>query len=216
MFFVGRKNEIRLVIKTLERNASIIITGKYGIGRTALAKHIADIARDRWHFVMADFSRIASKACFDIFDQLFSSTQAHKKQRHLHYKPMRFRIANSTVNDTRKPVIVLDNIEKLPPRRLDFIRYIAAEEHFQFVAITESFLPQADFMKLRTVLMPSITINLGRLGHASTMEFFRHFAPRCGWTESRIKSLSEITNGYPLMMVDAVVRGCVRKQHMSR
>jgi len=215
MFFVGRKKEIRLAVKTLERNASIIITGKYGIGRTALAKHIAEIARDRWHFVMTDFSRIPSKACFDIFDQLFS-TQAHKKKHHPHYKPMRFRIANSTVDDTRKPVIVLDNIEKLPPRRLDFIRYIAAEEHFQFVAITESLLPQADFMKLRTILSPSITINLGRLGHAGTLEFFRHFAPRCGWTEGRIKSLSEITNGYPLMMVDAVVRNRVLKQHMSR
>lgn len=216
MFFVGRKKEIRLALKTLERNASIIITGKHGIGRTALARHIADIARDRWHFVMTDFSRIPSKACFDIFDQLFLLTQAHKKQRHLHYKPMRFRIANSTVYDTRKPVIVLDNIEKLPPRRLDFIRYIAAEEHFQFVAITESFLPQADFMKLRTILSPSTTINLGRLGHAGTLEFFRHFAPRCGWTEERIKSLSEITRGYPLMMMDAVVRGRVLKRHLSR
>jgi|GEM_PF-6755147 len=164
---------------------------------------------------MTNFSRIPSKACFDIFDQLFS-TQVHKKQLLLHYKPMRFRIANSTVDDTRKPVIVLDNIEKLPPRRLDFIRYIAAEEHFQFVAVTEGFLPQADFMKLRTILSPSITINLGRLGHAGTLEFFRHFAPRCGWTEGRVKSLSEITRGYPLMMMDAVVRGRVLKQHMSR
>jgi MoxR-like ATPase len=211
MFFVGRKNEIRLAIKTLERNANIIITGKYGMGRTALARQIADIARDRWHFVKTDFSRIASRACLDIFDQLFSLTQAHKKQHHLHYKPMRFRIANSTLHTAKKPVIVLDNIEKLPPRRLDFIRYIAAEEHFQFVAITESFLPPTDFIKLRTILMPSITINLGRLGHASALEFFRYFAPRCGWTKERIKSLSEITNGYPLMMMGAVKQACSRK-----
>ncbi|MCX5637072.1 MAG: ATP-binding protein [Planctomycetota bacterium] len=215
MFFVGRKKEIGLITRALERGENVIITGKYGSGRTALARNITENEKDRWHFIMTDFSQIPSKACSDIFNQLFSST-SHKKKHSLHYKPMRFKIANIALENTISPVIVLDNIEKLPPRRLDLIRYLASDGHFQFVAITENFLPEADFTRLRAILLPCITVSLGRLGYVSALEFFRHFAPQCGWTESRIKSLSEITHGYPLGMKEAVKQELLLKQRMSR
>jgi len=50
MYFVGREKEIEQMKEALERGKNVIVSGKYGMGRTSLIKHAADAMKDRWRF----------------------------------------------------------------------------------------------------------------------------------------------------------------------
>jgi ABC-type phosphate/phosphonate transport system ATPase subunit len=47
MYFVGRQQEIARILKDLERGDNVSVCGKYGIGRTSLLKHLAEITPAR-------------------------------------------------------------------------------------------------------------------------------------------------------------------------
>ena len=70
--FVGRRKEITRIEKALFRGETIIVSGKYGIGRTALVRHIAAGNTQYWRFVFVDGSRSASDICRSVFVELFS------------------------------------------------------------------------------------------------------------------------------------------------
>jgi len=78
-FFVGRENEIKQIIKALRRGDNVILTGKYGIGRTSLVKHIADTTRDRWRFIFVNFSQTPGRVCGYLIEELLPKTNGRKK-----------------------------------------------------------------------------------------------------------------------------------------
>ncbi len=208
MFFVGREKETKQIIKALKRGDNVILMGKYGIGRTSLAKHIADITPNRWRFIFIDFSQTPGKVCRHLMDRLLDGKSSKEYGKALGYKSIRFRISTLAFADQREPVLVLDNIEKLSTQKLDLIRCLAMTKRFRFVAILENFLREDKLFSLRAWLTPAFLTKVSYLSRQNGREFFHHYAAkhRLPWTESEINSIAEITGGYPLGMKEVLTR----------
>ena len=212
MYFVGREKEIGQIKEALEGGNNVIVSGKYGIGRTSLIKHIADVMNDQWRFVFVDFSKTPGSVCNYLLAELFPIHGFDHE--HLRYRPSRFRIATLALEDHRKHVLVLDNVAKLSAQKLDLIRYLTWEKRFQFVSIAESFLPTNGLFRLRVWMNPSILITLHHLMTSSVVQFFQQLSKehQLGWTEGQIKNLAEVTGGYPLRMQEIALRELERKR----
>jgi len=211
MYFVGREKEVEQIRESLEDGKNVILSGKYGMGRTSLIKHIGERMKDEWRFVFTDFSKTPGAICNHLLSKLFP--QHDLDPEYVKYKSSRFRIVALKLKDKRKHVLVFDNLAKLTSPKSDLLRYLTWEKRFQFIAIVESFLPRNDLFLLRVRLDPAVVINLERLCTGSGIRFFRSLSEEYGlhWTEGRIKSLSEVTGGYPLRMKEITVRELMQK-----
>jgi len=208
MCFVGRKKEISLIVKALEKGTNIVLSGKYGIGRTALIKHIAKIAQERWKFFYMDFSQTPGEVCNALLKKLFPDYHYKNKHKYVRYKASRFQIANLDLPDKRKHILILDNIAKLSPQKIKLLSYLSTEKRFGFIAIVEQFIPEPDLLRLRVALSPTIQIRLFHLSIHSTREYLRNSSIKYNfsWPENRIKTFSEIIKGYPLAMKEIVTK----------
>jgi hypothetical protein len=206
--FVDRKNEADRIVRAIKRKHNVIVTGRYGIGRTSLIKYIANQAHDQWHFVFADFSKTPGKVCDQLLADLWPEKRHREGGRYRRYKSGRFLIAQLDKNNKRPMVIVLDNIVKLSPQKMAFIRYLSLEKHFLFIAITEAFIPKNDLFLLRAQLIPVELVQLQHLDLESSCDLLAQFSKRYrfNWTESEIRMLAEITGGYPLGMKELLKR----------
>jgi Cdc6-like AAA superfamily ATPase len=208
MYFCGREKEISEIINALKKRKHIVITGKYGIGKTVLAKHLSAITKQRWRFVFTDFSKTPSNVCNDILWKVSPKRTPKHRHEYIKYKIAKSLIADLTLKDNRQPVIVLDNISELSHQKLVFIQYVAFSKKLLFIAIAEGFLPESDLFRLRACLMPSHLIKLGNLGIKNAVEFLRHVSHKndLNWSEKHIRMLAEVTGGYPLGMKEFVKR----------
>lgn len=208
IYFVGREKETKQIIKALKRGDNVILTGKYGIGRTSLIKHIADSMENRWRFIFVDFSQVPGKVCGFLIDELLPKSKGSKRGEILGYKSNRFRISNLDFTDKRQHVLVLDNIAKLSAQKLDLIGYLVMAKRFRFVAIAENFMRGDELFVLRARLRNALQINIPHLSGQSAREFFRHQSElhQLSWSESQIETLAEITGGYPLGMKEILKR----------
>ena len=208
MYFFGRKKEISEIINALKKRKHIVITGKYGIGKTGLAKHLSDITQQRCRFVFTDFSKTPSTVCNEILWKVFLKKQPEHRRKYIKYKTARSLIADLTLKDNRQPVIVLDNISELSHQKLAFLQRIVFSKKLLFIAITEGFLPERDLFQLRACLMPSHLIKLGNLGAKDAVDFLRHVSRKnsLDWSEKHIRMLAEVTGGYPLGIKEFVKR----------
>ena len=207
MFFVGRVEEINRVIKLIEQNNNIIVTGKYGIGRTSLIRHVADITQDRWRFIFVDFSPTPAKACQDMLSQLLSEKQfAGRKNKK--YKYNRFLIENLKPEDQRQLVITLDNIAKLSHQKLALIRNLVWCKRFRLVVITETFLLEKDLFLLRKELIPVEIITIKNLSQLNSEKLLQQFSEKYHfrWGGRQIKIFAQITQGYPLGIREFMTR----------
>jgi energy-coupling factor transporter ATP-binding protein EcfA2 len=208
MYFCGRKKEISEIINALKKRKHIVVTGKYGIGKTVLIKHLSEITKQRWQFVFTDFSKTPSSVCNEILWKASPKTQRQDRHRYIKYKIARSLIADLTLKDNRQPVIVLDNISEVSHQKLAFIQYVTFSKKLLFIAITEGFLPENDLFQLRACLLPSYLLKLGNLGTKNAVEFFRHVSQKnnLNWSEKHIRMLADVTGGYPLGMKEFVKR----------
>ncbi len=207
-YFFGRKKEISEIINALKKRKHIVITGKYGIGKTGLAKHLSDITKQRCQFVFADFSKTPSTVCNEILGKVFPKKQPEHRRKYIKYKTARSRIADLTLKDNRQPVIVLDNISELSHQKLAFLQRVVFSKKLLFIAITEGFLPERDLFQLRACLRPSHLIKLGNLGAKDAVDFLRHVSRKnsLNWSEKHIRMLAKVTGGYPLGIKEFVKR----------
>ncbi len=214
MYFVGREKEIRQMIEALERGKNIIVSGKYGMGRTSLIKHVAATMQDRWRFVFVDFSQTPKNVCKHLLAELFPKQEFSRES--MKYKPSRFRMATLDLNDKRKHVLVFDNISKLTFAKLDLIRYLTWENRFQLIAIGESFLPANDLFRLHARMNPCDVITVRHLTIQNVIQFFQHLSKKhqFDWTEGQINILGEITGGYPLRMKEIATREIERNRQL--
>jgi predicted ATPase len=214
MPFYGRERETASITAALARKESLVLTGKFGIGKTTLVRHIAGINADKWQFLFSDFAGTAARACRDLLAELMPPKKTAGKTEYVRYKRSRAMIVEQTKKSKRKCVIVLDNIGKLTPQRMDLIRYLAFDKQSLFIAIPERFLPEDDLFRLRASLYPSKIIRLRYLNADRTAEFFRHYARKhqLSWTESDIRLLTLTTQGYPLAMQEFITREIERRR----
>ena len=206
MYFCGREKEISEIINALKKRKHIVITGKYGIGKTVLARHLSDITNQKWQFVFTDFSKTPSSVCNEILWKVSLNRRPKHHHKYIKYKIARSLVADLTLKDNRQPVIVLDNISKLSHQKLVFIQRVAFSKKLLFIAITENFLSENDLFQLRACLMPSHLLRLGNLGTKSAVEFFRYISRKnnLNWSEKHILILAEVTGGYPLGMKEFI------------
>jgi AAA+ ATPase superfamily predicted ATPase len=205
MFFVGRERETHEIIGLIEGNKNVILTGKFGIGRTALVRHIAAINQNQWRFVMVDFSLSPAQAEQAILPKWVSSIKPGKGLRP--YKPGR--LLNDHLDHKGKPwVVVLDNIARLSTQKRAFIHRLKEEERFRFIAIAETFLPERDLFLLRKELIPGQVITLQYLSVKDGYRLFRYLSEKyhLHWPDNRIKMLASATQGYPLGIKEIVYK----------
>ncbi len=73
--FVGRGKETAWIRAELEAGRSVVLIGICGIGRTALARHVAEEMAREWLFVFADFARAPGQLWRDLFAAAFPKAQ---------------------------------------------------------------------------------------------------------------------------------------------
>ncbi len=205
MSFYGRKREMAAINSGLIKERNIILTGKFGIGKTTLVKEFSRINRERWLFLFSDFSETPSKICQDLLKALKPKIPS-RELKQVSYKKCRSMILDMAHKSEQRCVIVLDNIKKLTPQKLDLIRHLEWDRPFIFIAIPENFLPVEDLLQLRTSLYPSRVIRLQYLSSEQTTSYFRYYSIKhnLSWTESHIHMLTLATRGYPLEMREHV------------
>jgi AAA ATPase domain len=208
MNFIGRQREIAAIIKSLKQNRNVVLAGRYGVGRSCLIKHISKLCSATWQFLFADFSKTAARSCNEMVNQLASErnkAQRHRYTRLIHAKDV---LIGKKVPADLPRVIVLDNIGKISRQKLAFIRDLLLGSDLLFVAIIESFLPEADLFQLRSTLHPSDLLTLHNLKRKETAAFFRNFSQkkRLEWSEHFIQMLAASAGGYALMMKEIAQR----------
>jgi len=136
--------------------------------------------------------------------ELGLSTRFRKTGKKMGYKSMRYRIANVQSPKRMKTVIVFDNVAKLTPQKIIFVRHLILEGHFQFIAIVENFLPKNNLFELKAELIPAKTFIRGRLKVNDVKNFLRSYSDqyRLDWADGRIKDLVTLTDDYPLGLVE--------------
>jgi hypothetical protein len=202
--FIGRRRETAWVRAELEAGRSVVLTGIWGIGRTALAKRVAEELAREWLFVFTDFDRAPGQVWRDLFSAIFPVAQERLRTEGRSAKWMRHRISSRRLEGRRRYVVVLDNVARLTTPRLDAIRRL--RERFQVVAITEAFLPEEASVALCAALWARRPLQLGHLSEAAVVAFFeecsRHHG--FGWGEGEVLGLARAVNGFPLGMREAV------------
>ena len=208
MSLFGREKETRQIVRALEKGGNVIITGKFGMGRTKLVRHISDVHGKRWRFIFVDFSKTPGQVCTEMLTELSPMKHFKTNDQNRRYKTKRHRIATVKSKDARPMVLVLDNIGKLTAQRLALIRYLSWENRFLFIAITESFLREDDFFLLRAELQLDCVIKLGRISRRDSIAYFQAASEKNGfqWESERIRMMAETAGGYPLSMREMVTR----------
>jgi len=205
VIFVGREVETNQIIQELRRGKNMIVGGKFGIGRTSLIKKIAEVTADERKFIFIDFSQTPGKMCEKLMKELGLTLRLKKTGGKMGYKSMRYRIATAEPSTKKdKPVIVLDNVAKLTPQKIIFLRNLLEENRFQFVAIVENFLPPEDFARLRAQFYPAEVVTLNYLRPEEVFSLIRLYSDQhhFHWPDHYIRKLASIAGRYPLGIIE--------------
>jgi hypothetical protein len=215
--FVGREKETRTIIRALEEGKNVVLQGMFGIGRTALARHVAEAMGNRWMFHFIDFSRTPRQMCEALAQGLRKNSKWKKRTQPMQYKSERYLILHGNLSDKKNHVIVFDNVAKLTRAKIAMLRLFAQERRFQMIAIVERFIKKSDKVRFRCLMMPSIIVSIGYLNRVETRLFVRMLAEkkRLHWDEQRIGMLADSTRGYPLGIVDHITRMTVNKTRLT-
>ena len=203
--FIGRQREIRQCIDSLSSGRNLILSGKFGIGRTSLVRHVARITNEKWKFLFADFSENPNQVCRKLEKQLNRSI-SYNKPTLKGYKSRRRKIISLVSADPVSHILVLDNIAKLTAQKLNLIRYFVSDNSFFTIAITESFLAADELFALRMALLPADQMTLRRLRMSESIEMIRTYLEnnRLAWGDEQLRTAAIITRGYPLGMVEFI------------
>lgn len=202
--FVGREKEAKQIMASLSSGRNVILSGTYGMGRTSLVRHVAQVMKGEREFLFADYSETPARVCRALESLLNEGTTCRKKTVPLRYKSRRRRLAATALKGSRRPVLVLDNIAKLTAQKLNLIQYWVADGSFQFVVVTEAFLAEDELQALRLALLPADMMKIGRLPMKEAMELIRARAEgRCpSLSEQELKAVAAAARGYPLGIVE--------------
>lgn len=205
--FVGRHVEIAAVHRALEGGRNVVLVGKYGIGRTSLVGQVAIRMGAARRFVFVDFATTPAAMCRSIHEGLFPVRDRRRRAVPRSSRTIRSLLVREVPASSRPPVLVLDGIARLTPRKADLIQDLA-EGRFRFIAVAEAFLPQRDLLRVRTALFPNVLLRLGPLGRRESEEFFEEASARhgLGWTALHARLLASTRHGYPLGMAETVAR----------
>jgi hypothetical protein len=204
--FIGREKEAKQLITFLSLGRNVILSGKYGMGRTSLVRHVARAMQGKWKVLFTDFSKTPDQVCRELESQLKKETIYKKQAVPVRYKSRRRRLAVAAAKEPIPHVLVLDNIAKLTAQKLNLIRYWVVEGSFLFIAVIESFIDEGELLALRMALLPADVMQLKRLQMSESIEMIRACAEGCNlsWTEHQVRVAALVTRGYPLGIVELI------------
>ena len=214
MVFVGRGQESARVVAELSRRRNVVVSGTYGVGRTTLVKHVADVMGDAWRFLFLDFSRTPAQVCVELLRWLDPVGAGASGRSEPSLKSARARILRLEPRDRRQRVIVLDNACTVTVQKLKLLRPLVSTRRYRFVAITDNHIRGADLLQLRASLYPVSVVTLSNLPRRHAREFFARIAAdlHLDWGEGEIAGLASVPGGYPHMMMEAAARAARRSQ----
>ena len=214
MDFVGREREIARIAATLAAGTNVVLSGKFGIGRTSLVRQVAASSNGRWHFLFGDCSRPPAAVCRQLLSQLSRRRRSGQRIEELAFREARRRLLNTACDAASPLVFVLDNVARMTPGRWEFVRFLSGAFRLRVVVIVESFLSESDVTRLRACLYPSIRLQLGRLPAPRSQEFFERVSGRIGlgWSRDQIRGLAVRGGGYPLAMAEAAAEAVTRRR----
>jgi len=205
--FVGRKKELARIRDVLGSKRNLVLTGPFGIGRTAILRHLQREMKADWRFVFLDGSQTPGKLCECLLLDLFPTPPTTARRSSPSWKVARHSIESRPIRDRRAVVIVLDDIAKVTHQKMKFLCWLNSIHKFQIVAVAERFLPGEDLIQIRGGLSPAPMITLGNLSLATAQRFFEAWAQQheLEWGHDHIHGLALATRGYPLGMQGAAV-----------
>lgn len=205
--FVGRSREIREITEALAAGTNVVLVGPYGIGRTALVRHVSRVARERWRFVFADFSGTPGEASESLIEALAPARAGRAKTNRPGHKLRRLCIAR--LEHGRKPtVLVMEDIARFTDPMARFLRFLELRTDFRFIAIAERSLSQEGLAALRARLAPSRLIRLGPLSQPASTILLRRYSEcyNLGWADDRLRMAAACTLGRPARILEYVRR----------
>lgn len=204
--FVGRQEERARIKAELLAGKNLVLTGPFGIGRTAILRHLAWELRGAWAFTFLNGAATPGRMRQDLFADLFPQRREALRRGILSPGVQRRALAGDPLADQRTRVVVLDDIGKVTRQRVEFARWLRSLGRFQVVAVTERFLPEEALLRLRANLAPAPLLALDHLDSATAREFFQAWSDRnhLGWGPEHVRGLVQATRGYPLGMRETV------------
>lgn len=205
---VGREREAARLAAALADGRNVVLSGKYGSGRTALVRHVAETSFGRLRFAFCDLAAPPREAWAALAAALVPERRRASASRRGGFRTLRARVLGAPLSDGPPPVVVLDDVGRLTPARLDLVRRLSVTDRFRFVAIVERHLPEAERARLLTCLAPVERLRLGPLPLPAVRDFLaRASAERgLGWGPERIAAVATGTGGHPLSMRLALER----------
>jgi hypothetical protein len=210
---VGREREEALLASALAAGRNVVLSGKYGSGRTALVRHVAETAVGRFRFAFCDFSAPPRETWAVLAAELVPERRRKAPSRQSSSRALRARVLGAPLAEGPPPVVVLDDVGRLTPARLDVVRRLAVTGCFRFVAIVEAHLPGAQRAHLLACLAPLERLRLGPLTQPAVREFLARAAAARGldWTPEKVEAVARGTAGHPLSMRLALDREQARE-----
>jgi len=210
--FVGRARECARLRSEFVAGRSVVLTGIHGIGRTALARHLADeLARD-FRFAFCDLETGPGGVWRELFAALHPRAHARLRHEPRSVPWTRHRVLNKAPEDPRRHVVVVDNVARLSARGLDLMRRL--RERFLVLAIAEAFLPEQPMSELCLALWTRGPMRLGYLSRAATACFLEECVRRHGfaWGRAEVQGLARALAGFPLGMREVVAAELRRRE----
>lgn len=201
--FVGRQAEMRRVWRALESGRHVVLSARYGMGRTALIRRIAELHGHEMPFAFTDLSVGSGEASRRLYGAF--SRRRGAQAADLSYITIRHRLVQELGEEGPPCVLVLDELTRLTRRRLNLVSDLAVAGRFRVVAIV-GLMPAADLETLRRRLNAPEVVNLDWLKPREVREFLRRASEAHGfaWSEEDVEARAQGLGGYPMGMVAAV------------
>lgn len=200
--FVGREAEVRCIWRALAEGRHVVVSGRHGVGRTALLRHVAALHEREMPFAFADLSAGSGRATRSLFESLTGWVVDEA----LSYRTIRYRLVH-VLGESGEPCgLVLDDVTRLTPVKLRLVADLAQAGRYRIVAIVSWSLPASALLPLRRVLKAPEVVRLGWLRPRDVRQYLEHAARvhGFGWSADEIEARVQGIGGYPPGMVAAV------------
>lgn len=199
MVLVGREKEAALVRDAVSAGRHVVVTGKFGMGKTALSRHVAELVGPAHPFLFASFSVGPARICEVLVSQLPASrrTKAPRKSGRVSYLSLRARLVVARRKGPT-PVVVLDDVFRVTAPKAALVRTLALGG-IPLILLVDTGLPERDRKRLLAWLEPSERLHLGPLSQAASADLLERLAKRQGrrCSVEQIESLARASGGYP-------------------
>ena len=205
--FVGREREAARIREELAAGHNLVLTGPFGIGRTALLHQVARELKPAWRFVFLDGGQTPGRLCERLLDIWAPDRPRPLRRRTEPWTVERRLLPGRLAKEPRAVAVVLDDLGKATSPKQDFLRWLQELACVRIVLVTERFLGEEIELHLRALIYPAPKIALGPLPEGPSRAFFEGWARHHGlaWDTGAIHGLVLATRGFPAGMWQAAM-----------